>query len=65
MEVEIAHEEERRNADHTTSYREIFSFPNLRRTVAAGFAVALLQWSGASVVFSYATCGLTVPRSSS
>ena len=56
MQAEIEREEERRNIASKTTYREIFTFPNFRRTMAGAFAVSMLQFSGAGVIFSYATC---------
>ena len=65
IKVELEREQSRRISDNASTYREIFTGTNLRRTIASFFGVVILQWSGASVVFSYATCSsLTVRRAS-
>ena len=62
MRVEIEHEEERKTEQRTSSYKEIFTHPNLLRTLGGGFAVMSLMLSGTSVTFTYATCEIARPR---
>lgn len=56
MQVELEHEEALRRSSGDSAFKEIFIGHNLRRTLSSFFGVVMLQWSGASVVFSYATC---------
>ena len=56
MRLELEHEEAQRRDSKASTVKEIFTGSNLRRTMASFFGVVMLQWSGASVVFSYATC---------
>lgn len=56
MQLQLEHEDSTRRSQKDSTFQEIFQGTNLRRTLASFFGVVLLQWSGASVVFSYATC---------
>ena len=56
MEIEITHEEQHKKESASSSYREIFTYPNVARTIAGSCGVAMIMWVGAGVVFSYATC---------
>lgn len=58
MKEEIEHEERFSTGSFFSTYREIFMFPNLKRTIAGAVGLTLLQWSGAAIVFTYATCKL-------
>ncbi|WOO81685.1 MFS transporter fmqE [Vanrija pseudolonga] len=55
MATELEHEQAQRRNIAASTYREIFMGTNFKRTMASFFGVIMLQWSGASVVFSYAT----------
>ena len=56
MRIQLENEEAQRRDLKASSVKEIFTTSNLRRTMASFFGVVILQWSGTSVVFSYATC---------
>ncbi|KAL1407893.1 hypothetical protein Q8F55_007329 [Vanrija albida] len=55
MKTELEHEQAQRRNVEASTYREIFMGTKIKRTMASFFGVIMLQWSGASVVFSYAT----------
>ncbi|KAL1410692.1 hypothetical protein Q8F55_001634 [Vanrija albida] len=55
MKTELEQEQAARRNIGASTYQEIFMGTNFRRTMASFFGVIMLQWSGASVVFSYAT----------
>ncbi|GFZ49652.1 hypothetical protein JCM24511_07053 [Saitozyma sp. JCM 24511] len=52
MQLQLEHEDSTRRSQKDSTFQEIFQGTNLRRTLASFFGVVLLQWSGASVVFS-------------
>ena len=62
MRIEIEHEEALRQSQKVSTYREVLTGANLRRTAASFFGVVMIQWSGASPIFSYATCRSSRPR---
>ncbi|KAL1404868.1 hypothetical protein Q8F55_008479 [Vanrija albida] len=53
--AEIEHERSLRQNENDSVYKEIFMGTNLLRTLPSFFGLIMIQWSGASVVFSYAT----------
>lgn len=58
MKAELDHEQAMRRDLHDSTFKEIWMGTNLWRTLPSFFGVIMVQWSGASVVFSYATCRL-------
>ena len=56
VKIQIELEKSHRKSQQDAAIKEVFQGTNLRRTLSSFFGVVILQWSGASVVFSYATC---------
>ena len=46
MQREIEHEEERKAIQQSSTYKEIFTHPNLKRTLGGGFGIMSLMLSG-------------------